>query len=116
MQSPHELDEALVDAAPADLLRAVGLQAARLAATIADLDEAQWQSPPRTGSGVPRGATGTYSDPTADTVTDAQRLRLRASVIAAERTLREAAVSCAVARSDLDEVSRPYVGNKSTGA
>lgn len=105
--TPHALELSLRDAAPGDLLRAVGREAAELAALVASVGDAQWTTPPRTGSGSGRSAGG-VSNPTADIATDAQRLRLRAEVVAAERIMRDSAVALRTHRTAVERALEPY--------
>lgn len=92
-------DEALLRDHLAELVKA----AADLAHTLPVAYACQWRRPPSPSDDTGRHASGDHSDPTGDTAIDTQRLRMRAAVLAAERSLVDATRAIRQAK---DEVTR----------
>ncbi|MWV50025.1 hypothetical protein GRS96_12170 [Rathayibacter sp. VKM Ac-2803] len=86
-----------------NFLRAFAEDVLALSSQLGAAQDVQWVASPRpTVDSDGRRATGTYSDPVPATVSDPSRLRVRAAVVGAETTLREARATVADASAGLE--------------
>ena len=109
LPNPTDFALSLHTLPPGELTRHIGRELVEVTRLLAIAEASQWSSPPRTSSGTGRSGSD-VSNPTADVALDGQRLRLRAEVIATERSLQEVGGRLRKARVDLLSALTPYEG------